>query len=166
MNPPRGNNKRIGPTKRFWKHNQRSDHILLGKAHALTLFVLPFLYNSEEVEYHHQDNRRNHKGDHHRQQLLKFGGIKFLLINLPVERRWQIKDMIKSQGTMVGGANIIEVKGPGASNATIASHECRYNDPWSGIATKWWISLMKLIMWRLVPKSIKTLVETPLIGLW
>ena len=53
------------------------------------------------------------------------GGIKFEQINLPVDIKWQIKDIIKSQGTMVGGEKIIRDEGSRAIKAIVASHEFR-----------------------------------------
>ena len=132
------------------------------------LCFFPFLENSEEGKGHHQSNRRNQKGGCRQQKIWNLGtdGIKFEPINLPVDRRWQRKELIKSRGMMVSGSNRIKYEGPGLSKAIISSHDCRYNYPWSGIATNWWSLLMVNIMWRPAPKAIKKLVAIPMIVKW
>ena len=73
MDPPRGRNKRIVPTNRGWKQNQRSDYLLQGKAPPLMLCLFPFLENYEERKYHHKTNHITQKGGHHQQKNPKFG---------------------------------------------------------------------------------------------
>ena len=58
-------------------------------------------------------------------KLLGTGVIKFELINLPVDIRWQIKELTNIKGMMVGGAKSIEDEEPRVSEAIAASHEYR-----------------------------------------